>query len=52
MSFVLQPWQLLLMTLAGLVNQQQQQIIEFQRTEIQCREWLGGVLRYYNREAA
>jgi len=35
MSFVLQPWQLLLVTLAGWVNQQQQQIIEFQRAEIQ-----------------
>lgn len=42
MSFVLQPWQLLLMTLAGWVNQQQQQIIEFQRTEIQIlKEKLG-----------
>jgi putative transposase len=35
MSFILQPWQLLLVTLAGWVNQQQQEIIEFQRTEIQ-----------------
>ena len=34
MSFILYPWQLLLMILAGWVNQQQQQIIEFQRTEI------------------
>ena len=34
MSFVLHPWQLLLMILAGWVNQQQQQIIDFQRTEI------------------
>ena len=30
MSFVLQPWQLLLVALAGWVNRQQQQIIEFQ----------------------
>ena len=34
MSFVLHPWQLLLMILAGWVNQQQQQIIDFHRTEI------------------
>jgi len=34
MSFILHPWQLLLMILAGWVNQQQQQIIDFQRTEI------------------
>ena len=34
MSFVLQPWQLLLMSLAGWVNQQQQDIVDFQRTEI------------------
>ena len=34
MAFVLQPWQLLLAALAGWVNEQQQQIIEFQRTEI------------------
>ena len=34
MSFILHPWQLLLVILAGWANQQQQQIIEFQRTEI------------------
>jgi hypothetical protein len=34
MSFILQPWQLLLVILAGWINQQQQQIIDFQRTEI------------------
>ena len=34
MSFILHPWQLLRMILAGWVNQQQQQIIDFQRTEI------------------
>jgi putative transposase len=34
MSFVLQPWQLLLVILAGWMNQLQQQIIEFQRKEI------------------
>ena len=42
MSFVLHPWQLLLVVLAGWVNQQQQQIIEFQRTEIDVlKEKLG-----------
>ena len=35
MSLILQPWQLLLVILAGWVNQQQQQIIDFQRTEIE-----------------
>ncbi len=33
MSFVLQPWQLLLAILAGWVNRQQQQMIEYLRTE-------------------
>ena len=33
MSFVLQPWQLLLLILAGWVNRQQQQVIEYLRTE-------------------
>jgi hypothetical protein len=33
MSLVLQPWQLLLMILAGWVNRQQQQVIEYLRTE-------------------
>jgi len=42
MSFVLHPWQLLLVILAGWVNQQQQQIIDFQRTEIDVlKEKLG-----------
>ena len=42
MSFVLQPWQFLLATLAGWVHQQQQQIINFRRTEIQVlKEKLG-----------
>ena len=75
MSFLLQPWQLLLVILASWINQQQQQIIEFQRTErnrqelgnqileagevvsqttgqIECRERIGGLLRYYYRKAA
>ena len=38
MSFILQPWQLLLVILAGWVNQLQQQIIEFQRKEIEVLE--------------
>ena len=42
MSFILQPWQLLVVCLAGWVNQQQQQIIDFQRTEIDVlKEKLG-----------
>ena len=42
MGFILHPWQLLLVILAGWVNQQQQQIIEFQRTEIKVlKEKLG-----------
>ena len=35
MSFVLKPWQLLLVALAGWVNLQQQQLVEFQDAEIQ-----------------
>ena len=35
MSFVLQPWQLLLAALAGWVNQKQQAVIDFQGTQIQ-----------------
>ena len=42
MSLVFYPWHLLLVILAGWVNQQQQQIIEFQRTEIDVlKEKLG-----------
>ena len=42
MSFILHPWQLLLVILAGWVNQQQQQIIDFQRTEMDVlKEKLG-----------
>ena len=33
MSFILQPWQLLLVILAGWVNRRQQQVIEYLRTE-------------------
>ena len=35
MNFILHPWQLLLLILAGWINRQQQAIIEFQRTEIE-----------------
>jgi len=42
MSFVLQPWPLLLMILAGWVNRQQQQVIEYLRAENRIlREKLG-----------
>jgi hypothetical protein len=34
MNFILLPWQLLLLILAGWINRQQQAIIKFQRTEI------------------
>ena len=35
MSFILQPWQLLLTILAGLINRQQQEVIGYRRTENQ-----------------
>ncbi len=35
MNFILQPWQLLLLILAGWINRQQQEIIEYLRTENQ-----------------
>ena len=42
MNFILQPWQLLLVILAGWIHQQQQRIIDFQRTEIDVlKEKLG-----------
>jgi hypothetical protein len=42
MNFALQPWQLVLLILAGWPNCQQQQVIEYLRTENQVlREKLG-----------
>src|SRR6266404_8123417 len=42
MHFVMQPWQLLFVILAGWVNRQQQQVIEYLRTENQIlKEKLG-----------
>ena len=35
MNFVLQPWHLLLTILAGLINRQQQDVVEYLRTENQ-----------------
>ena len=35
MSFLLQPWQILMVWLCGFVNEHQQQIIEFQNAQIQ-----------------
>jgi transposase len=35
MNFILQPWQLLLVILAGWINRQQQEVIEYLRTENQ-----------------
>ena len=36
MSFLLQPWHILLAALCGLVNERQQQIIEFQNAQIEA----------------
>ena len=36
MAFVLQPWQILLAALCGLVNERQQQIIQFQNAQIEA----------------
>ena len=36
MSCILQPWHILLGGLCGLVNQRQQQIIEFQNAQIEA----------------
>ena len=45
MNFVLQPWQLLLAILAGWINRQQQEVIEYLRTENQIlKEKLGNRL--------
>src|SRR6267378_8381405 len=42
MNFILQPWQLLFVTLAGWVHSEQQKVIEYLRTENQVlREKLG-----------
>lgn len=35
MSFLLQPWHILLAALCGLVKQRQQQVIEFQNAQIE-----------------
>jgi putative transposase len=45
MNFVVQPWQLLLTILAGWVNQQQQQVIEYLRTENQVLKEMQGKKR-------
>ena len=34
MNFILQPWQFFLLIIAGWVNREQQQVIEFLRTEV------------------
>ena len=36
MSFILQPWHILLTALSGIANQRQQQTIEFQNTQIEA----------------
>jgi hypothetical protein len=35
MSFIMQPWHLLVLILAGWINRHQQAVIEFQGTQIQ-----------------
>ena len=35
MNFILQPWHFFLLTIAGWVNREQQQVIEFLRTEVE-----------------
>ncbi len=58
MSFILHPWQLFFLILSGLVNRKQQEIIDAgdevgrDAGDVRCRERLGGMLRYYHREAA
>ena len=54
MSFILQPWQLVFIVLAGWVNTIIQPGDEVGRRDgdIQCHERLGGLLRYYYRDAA
>lgn len=43
MSFILQPWHIMLAVLCGLVNRRQQQIVEFQNAQIEALlEKLGG----------
>ena len=44
MAFILHPWQLLFVILAGWVRQT--------TSKVECRERLGGLLRYYCRKAA
>jgi transposase len=45
MNFVLQPWQLLLIALAGWINRQQQDVIEYLRTENQVLKQAHGKRR-------
>ena len=45
MNFILQPWQFLLLTIAGWVNQEQQQVIEFLRIEVEILLELQGKKR-------
>ena len=45
MSFVLQPWQLLLVILAGWVNREHQAVVEYLRTENQILKEIHGKKR-------
>ena len=45
MNFVLQPWHLLLTILAGLINRQQQEVIDYLRAENQVQKEAHGKKR-------
>jgi putative transposase len=45
-SFILQPWHLLLTILAGLINRQQQEVIEYLHTENQVLKEAQGKRRF------
>ena len=52
MSFILHPWQVLLLILAGWVNQQQQQVTDYLRTEHEVlKEKLGNQVWVRGRES-
>ena len=46
MNFILQPWQLLLTILAGLINRQQQEVIDYLRAENQVMREAHGKRRF------
>ena len=50
MKFILQPWSLMLIILASWVNRQQQEIIEYIRTENATRKAVRAFLDHYHTE--